>query len=204
MRGRRKETPRVNESNATHDVEYHQSLLRLIAQGDAQAFAELYALLSKPIAALAYRILGSQEEVEEVLQDAFLAIWNHAASYDPELSRPFSWMVMITRRLCWNRLRSKGRHLRKLEALEVEQSGPVIPEPEELPSKAIERSDLSQKVKSRLAQFPERHEEVIEMALYDGMTHEEISQVMDLPLGTVKTWIRRGLSKVKSELEANL
>jgi len=194
----------VPEYDRSHDIELHKDLIRKVGLGDAHALSELYELLSKPVAALAYRIVGQKEEVEEVLQDVFVAIWNHASSYDPELSRPFSWIVVITRRLCWNRLRSRGRHQRKLDALESQGAGPVIPEAATDPSDQVEFIEMSEQLKSRLEGFPETQEKVIEMALYDGLTHEQIAEEMNLPLGTVKTWIRRGLSKVKKEMETNL
>lgn len=186
----------------SHDVELHRELLLRVGKGETRAFNVLYDLFSKPLAALAYRILGNAEEVDEVVQDTFLAVWKHAVDYDPALSRPFSWMIVITRRLCWNRLRSKGRHDRKLSALEMEGMGPVIPESERLPSVMAEQHEFSEKLQDRLMDFPEKQERVIHMALFDGFTHEEIAGVMDLPLGTVKTWIRRGLLRIRDELEA--
>ncbi len=191
----------MSEINPSFDVELQRELLLRIAKGETAALSKLYELLSKPVAGLAYRILGNKEEVEEVLQDVFVAIWKHAKNYDPGVSRPFSWIVVITRRLCWNRLRSRGRHNRKIVALEVEGVGPVIPEADKLPSENTESHELSDLVKEQLEAFPEKQEKVIHMALFDGFTHEEIAGVMDLPLGTVKTWIRRGLLKIRKEME---
>ncbi len=191
----------MGEVPENRDVELHRELLVRIGKGEESALSQLYDLLAAPLASLAYRILGNREEVQEVLQDVFVAIWNHAGNYDPKLSRPFSWMIVITRRLCWNRLRSRGRHQRKLKALEESGRGPVIPLSEKVPSEQVEGTELSESVQHRMKSLPEAQERVLHMSLFDGFTHEEIAGILDLPLGTVKTWIRRGLMKVKEQLE---
>lgn len=191
----------MSDRDASRDVELQQLLLSRVGRGEPSALAELYELLAAPLGALAYRILGNPDEVEEVLQDVFVAIWNHAAHYDPMLSRPFSWMIVITRRLCWNRLRARGRHERKLKALEESGRGPVIPLQERAPSEQVEGLEWVELAKDRMHQLPERQERVLQMSLFDGLTHEEIASALDLPLGTVKTWIRRGLIKMKEQLE---
>lgn len=175
-----------------------------ISKGEIAAFSRLYDLFAKPLSALVYRILRDMDEVEEVVQDVFVVIWNQASKYDPILSRPFSWIVVIAKRMCWNKLRARGRHNRKLQALESEGSGPVIPASEKLPSELTEIIEVSEDVQRRLELFPETQEKVIQMALYDGFTQEEIADVMDLPLGTVKTWIRRGVLKIRKELESEI
>ena len=186
------------------DVSLHKELLLRIGRGEKSAFERLYDLFEKPLYALAYRILGDQEEVEEVLQDAFLIVWRRAADYDPTISRPFSWLIVITRRLCWNKLRSKGRHARKLTALTEENQADVNPKDTPLPNETTEREELSEQVKDEIGMLPELQQRCLELALYDGFTHEQIASMVDQPLGTVKTWIRRGVLKLKSNLKAKL
>ena len=195
------ETASQSEKNG-YDVALQRELLLRIARGEADALARMYDLFAAPLASLAQRILGSSEDVEEVLQDAFLAIWKHAGSYDPTRSRPFSWMVLITRRLCWNRLRAKSRHQRKLDALQLEPDAAVLPQQVGGPDHLAERHELAAKIESKVQEFPERQEQVLQMALYDGFSHEEIAGILELPLGTVKTWIRRGTLRIKEALEA--
>jgi RNA polymerase sigma-70 factor, ECF subfamily len=187
--------------DAGYDVELQRELLLRIGRGETAALARLYDLLAPPLASLAQRILGSPDDVEEVLQDVFLAIWKHAATYDPMRSRPFSWMVLITRRLCWNRLRAKGRHQRKLDALHLEPEAAVLPRSSARPDVSVEREELAAKIEEKVQELPEKQEKVLQMALYDGFSHEEIAGILGIPLGTVKTWIRRGTMRIKEALE---
>lgn len=190
----------MKKTDSCFDVSLHKELLLRVGRGESVAFGQLYDLLSKPLYALAYRILNNKEEVEEVIQDVFVVIWNRAADYDARLSRPFSWMIVITRRLCWNKLRSKGRQLRKISALESERHADVNPKAEKEPGEHMEKLELSAHMRERISAFPELQRKCLESAIYDGFTHEEISVMLDIPLGTVKTWIRRGILRLKSEL----
>ena len=193
---------RANDPN--FDVSLHKELLLRIARGEKSAFERLYDLFEKPLYALAYRILGDQEEAEEVIQDTFIIVWRRAGDYDPALSRPFSWLIVITRRLCWNKLRSKGRYTRKLTALADATQVDVNPKNEAMPRETAEREELSEQIKDEIAGLPELQQRCLELALYDGFTHEQIASMVDQPLGTVKTWIRRGILKLKSNLRARL
>lgn len=190
----------MTETNPSFDVSLHKELILRVGRGERVAFGQLYDLLSKPLYALAYRILNNKEEVEEVIQDVFVVIWNRAADYDAKLSRPFSWMIVITRRLCWNKLRSKGRQLRKISALENENYADVNPTAEKLPGEQVEKLELSDQMREHISEFPELQRKCLKLAIYDGFTHDEISGMLDIPLGTVKTWIRRGILRLKSEL----
>jgi RNA polymerase sigma-70 factor, ECF subfamily len=191
----------VQKNDPNYDLSLHKELLLRIGRGEKAAFERLYDLFEKPLYSLAYRILGNREEVEEVIQDVFIIVWKRAADYDPRLSRPFSWIIVITRRLCWNKLRSKGRHSRKINALIGEGQADVHPKYEALPSETTEKSEISEQIKDEIGEFPDLQRRCLELALYDGFTHEEIASMVDLPLGTVKTWIRRGVLKLKSKLK---
>ena len=84
---------------------FEAELFRRIGQGDRQAFNDLYARYSRPLFSYAFNLLRDRMAAEEVLQDAFVKIWKTASRYDPSLSRPFSWAVLVTKRLCIDRLR---------------------------------------------------------------------------------------------------
>ena len=191
----------MKDNDPNYDVSFHKELLLRVGRGEKAAFMLLYDLFEKPLFALAYRILGDQGEAEEVIQDAFVTVWRRASDYDPAISRPFSWLIVITRRLCWNKLRSKGRYIRKLTALSGEEQADVNPKNEVIPSETTEKTEVSEQIKEEIAEFPELQQRCLELALYDGFTHDEIASMVDQPLGTVKTWIRRGILKLKSKLE---
>ncbi len=184
----------------SHNVALHQSLLERVAQGDKQAFERLYDLFTNPLFAMAFRILNNREEAEEVIQDAFISIWKRAHTYDSELSRPFSWMILITRRLCWNKLRSRGRHQRKIAALGDTVGADVNPHPDPKPELSAEANETRENVERELKDFPELQQKCLEMAIFDGLTQAEIADQLGLPLGSVKTWIRRGMIKIKTKL----
>lgn len=191
----------VKGGDRARDVDLHMRLMDSISRGDEAAFEEFYRIFSQPVYNLAYKITGDSNEAEEILQDAFVSVWKSAKRYDPRLSKPFSWLIVITRRLCWNRLRGKGRHTRKIDALKEAIHADVNPKPSKLPDQATEGLEMKEKVEARIEHLPKAQRACMEMALFSGLTHQEIASELQLPLGTVKTWLRRGLLKIKSEIE---
>jgi len=190
----------LSDVEDSRDIQLHAQLLEKVAEGDLSAFEQLYDLFSRPLFAMALRILNSREEAEEVVQDAFLAIWHKADTYNPELSRPFSWMILISRRLSWNKLRSRGRHQRKLSALGDAGEVDVNPHAVQNPENYAEVNEIRDQVEEELKDFPELQQRCLEMTLFDGLTQQEIADELKIPLGSVKTWIRRGMLKIKNRL----
>jgi len=162
--------------------------------GDRAAFRELYGRYSAPLFSLAVRMVGDAGEAEEAVQDAFVKIWRSASSFDPSKSRPFTWAVTLTRRTCIDRLRRRGRR-----PLPV----PLPPE-EVLPSDAPDARALTEgredceQVASLLAGVSPNQRGALELALYTDMTQAEIARHLGQPVGTVKSWIRRGLMNLRT------
>lgn len=174
------------------------TLLLAVARRDETAFAELYDRLSLPIFSMVVRILRSHAEAEEVLQEAFWQIWERAPGFKPELGSPFCWIVTIARRKAIDRLRANSRHLQRLteaQALRVEDefAAPVALD-------LLATGERSATVKAALARLGPDERRAIVLAFFDGLTHQEISEALRAPVGTVKARIRRGLLKLKPSL----
>lgn len=215
-------------SDESGDPRHEAELLRRTAQGDQEAFAEFYDRLKRPIFSLALQMLGHPQEAEEILQDVFLEVWRKAADYDPERSRPFSWVIIKTRSRALDRLRWRARRPDHLAAAPAAASGihPAaagadqadgtvraphtvtagLPEGEAAPDghhhhhprAEAERTEMLQ---AAFARLPERQRTPLHLAFYLGMTHPEIAARLRQPLGTVKAQIRRGLQRLRGVIE---
>ena len=177
-----------------------QLLLRIAAQ-DAQALAEFYDLIAKPLFSLAVRILGDVSEAEEVIQDVFVQIWKNAPSFDPLLGPAFHWALSITRHRSIDRLRSRQRRARLIENLETDAAANA-PASAGADQDALAADDTAA-VRATLGTLPAEQRRVIEMAFFGGLTHQDIAKALNEPLGTVKARIRRGLLKLRDSLSPN-
>jgi RNA polymerase sigma-70 factor (ECF subfamily) len=177
-----------------------QLLLRIAAQ-DAQALAEFYDLTAKPLFSLAVRILGDVSEAEEVIQDVFVQIWKNAPSFDPLLAPAFHWALSITRHRSIDRLRSRQRRARLIENLETDATANA-PASAGADLDALAAEDTAA-VRATLGTLPAEQRRVIEMAFFGGLSHLQIAEALNEPLGTVKARIRRGLLKLRDSLSAN-
>jgi RNA polymerase sigma-70 factor, ECF subfamily len=185
----------VNRTLSTMD---DAQLLQRIAQGDRQAFSQLYDRYSGVLYSTTIRILKDPEEASDVLQDVFLQIWEKAGSYDPKLGKPFNWALTLTRNKAIDRLRSLKRRYSFIEEVtqELADSGhPRSPWNEEFMSS--ERAAL---IRAAVETLPLEQRQAIEMAFLGGLTQNEIAQALQQPLGTVKARIRRGMLKLRASL----
>ena len=174
----------------------------LLAQsgvGDHEAFRQLYARYSAPLLSLAVRIVGDVGEAEEILQDAFVKIWRNAASFDSRKSRPFTWAVTIVRRTCFDHLR-KHRRLPPTGPLPADDGAPEGYFPVETVRREAEAREDSERVLGALNGVPANQRRALELALFSGMTQSEIAQRLEQPVGTVKSWIRRGMLDLRANL----
>ena len=173
-------------------------LLAEIAAGDRAAFRQLYARYRAPLFSFALRFLGDRGAAEEVLQDAFVKIWRHASAFDPRKSRPFTWAVTILRRTCIDHQR---RHRRAPLTTPLSDDDPDDAlSTAESARPAAEARENAVRVSRALAGMPAPQRDVLELALFTGLTHAEIAQRLAQPVGSVKTWIRRGLFALRAAL----
>lgn len=173
-------------------------LLERIAQLDQTALSQLYDRYARVLYAVAFKILGSVEEAEEVVLDVFSQVWRTAARYNSTRGRVDTWLFMLTRSRALDRLRALQRLTR---AVTVSVDNAMM---ESLslcnPEEDLLISERRAQVLAALAQLPQEQKQVLELAYYKGMTHVEIAAHTGKSLGTVKTRIRLGLSKLRDAL----
>lgn len=177
-------------------------LIRRIAKGERAAFDELYSRYSRPLFSYIAKFLKDRGLAEEVLQDAFVKIWRSAPRYDASLSRPFSWCVLITKRLCIDRIRA-------MKPVVVSED-PMMHKPaDEHRQEALDPSDEAQTrdeislLEDMVERLPESQRLSLQLAMKKGLTQQEISDKLDMPLGTVKTAMRRGMQRLKTMMASS-
>lgn len=192
--------PSISMTSAKEaDRQLDARLLARIATGDETAFGALYDRFSPGLYSFILKMVHDEKEAEDVLQEGFLHIWRRASTYDPERSSPFTWAVMILRNKAIDRLRVRMRQERTVEKVVTELGS--IPETGEAAGGEAERRDESTRIRSALTQIPADQKQALELAFFGGLTHEQIAQQLDTPLGTIKARIRRGLLKLRDFLK---
>ncbi len=172
------------------------NLLTRCARGDEDAFAQLYRAVAPKLFAVALRILRRRDWAEDVLQDGLFNIWNHAADYDPGKGAPLTWMASIVRYRALDVLRRLRHEVPADKEIEDARPDPA-PGPQELTLAGAAAQALAVCMERLSAQ----QRESITLAYYQGYTHEQLAAALRAPLGTVKTWVRRGLELLKRCLE---
>jgi RNA polymerase sigma-70 factor (ECF subfamily) len=170
-------------------------LLRQIAGGDEVALASLYDRYKSILFSLILRILHSQSEAEDILQDVFIQVWNKASDFDEARGRPFTWLVTLSRSRSIDRL----RQLNSRERTATEASRAAPEEWTDAETDAI-KSEQSEVVRAALAELPEDQRRTLLLAYFEGLTQTEIAARLNAPLGTVKTRMRSGMIKLRELL----
>ncbi len=174
-------------------------LLAQTALGNQAAFADLYRMTSPKLFGVALRILRRRDWAEEVMQECYVSIWNHAAGYAAHKSAPLTWMTSIVRNRCLDGLRRT-----RPEVLGAEYDIAITQWFDEAPE-VIEQlaADADAAALARcLRTLDDRQRQSIALAFFHGLTHAELAAHLQQPLGTVKTWVRRGLERLKNCLTA--
>jgi RNA polymerase sigma-70 factor, ECF subfamily len=175
------------------------ALLGQCALKNQRAFADLYGLTSAKLYGVALRILRRQDWAEEVLQECYVSIWNHAGHYAAQKSAPLTWMTSIVRNRCLDWLRRPRNETGgeeydiAVEAWQDDGPGPMEQLMAAADAKALARC---------LEQLESKQRQSIMLAFFHGLSHTELASHMRQPLGTVKTWVRRGLERLKTCLGA--
>jgi RNA polymerase sigma-70 factor (ECF subfamily) len=158
----------------------------------------VYQDTSAKLFGVCLRILNDRSEAEDVLQDVYVTVWRKAASFDPGRASPITWMVAIARNRAIDRLRASAVS-RRMEPIE---SADAVSDPAPAAVERVEMAQQHQRLSRCLAELEVRHASAIRAAFLDGTTYEELAARMSVPLGTMKSWIRRGLLKLRACLEA--
>lgn len=172
------------------------ALLEACAAGSRSALAQLYQATSPQLYGLALRMVGRRDLAEEVLQDAFVAVWRHAQSFDRRRGPAFGWLAAIVRNHAIDMLRRHGR-----EAPLDPVATAALADPAPGPHDHAARSESVRLLADCLAELEEGPRRSILLAYYEGLTYEEVARRLVTPIGTVKSWIRRSLMRLKRCLE---
>ncbi|RMH23086.1 MAG: sigma-70 family RNA polymerase sigma factor [Acidobacteria bacterium] len=189
--------PTPEKSSSPRPAEIDAALIARIAGGDEDALGELYDRYAGLLLALARRVLKSNSDAEEVLQEVFLQVWNQAGRYDPQRSSVSTWLVLITRSRSIDRLRSRQVMDRTLGALQQENRLSHT-SPEGVRSVLWEQR--RRRLAAALSDLPAEQKQVLELAFYRGMTQSEIASATGIPLGTVKTRTLLAMKKLRKAL----
>ena len=181
-------------SLSEEDVARLDALLLDVSTGDRQAFAEVYQVSSNLLYSICIRLIRRKEVAQEVLQEAFVRIWQKSHLYDKKRGSAIAWMIAVTRRCALNRLRQYERHEEILAADEIERLT-------EKTSISAPPDTVNQDLRRCMQGLKGDELKAISMAFVYGLTHSELADHMAKPVGTVKSWIRRGLSRLKECLE---
>lgn len=171
----------------------HRNLLNAVSQGDRLAFEALYISVSPRLYTVALRLLKRPGWAEEVLQDAFITVWNKAGSYNSASSSPLTWLTNIVRNRAIDWLRGADNRCVELDEAMLN----TLPDLERNPLEQLEQADSANRLSDCLNQLTAEQRQSIVLAYYHGLSHDEISRQLEHPLGTTKSWIRRGLTQLK-------
>ena len=166
--------------------------LERVGAEDRGAFEEVYALTSAKLFGICLRICGERAAAEDVLHEVYLTIWKRAGAFEPGRASPISWLATIARNRAIDWVRARG--LRPARGLE-EAAGVIDDAPD--PLDVAQRDETSRRLHDCLDALDERQRDAIRTAFFDGLTYAELADARGVPLGTMKSWVRRGLKQLK-------
>ncbi|CAN5901798.1 sigma-70 family RNA polymerase sigma factor [soil metagenome] len=176
--------------------------LAAVVRKDAVAFRALYDATSPKLFGFVLRIVNKRELAEEVLQESFVNIWNNAGSYQASLAAPMTWMTTIVRNRAFDLLRKLNNGQLHDVAIDAEtfdsEIMSALESADATPAQALELSQDAKALASCMSRLEGLHRQAMALAFYHDLSHSEVAQQMNLPMGTVKTWIRRGLDKLRT------
>jgi len=175
-----------------NDREPDRALIERMRAGDTRALAELCDRYGDLLYSLALRIVGRAADAEDVVQEAWVQAWRSVASYDARRGAVGAWLVTIARTRAIDRVRSASSRQRAETA-----AGADPPAPRDDASAHAAHRQLSERVRGALAQLPDAQRQVLELAYFAGLSQSEIASQLATPLGTVKSWTRQALGKLR-------
>lgn len=187
--------------DSAKQLERNARLMELLARtalADQRAFADLYRLASPHLYAVALRILRESAAAEEVLQESFVNVWHHAGSYVAAKSQPLTWLTSIVRNRCLDQLR---RREVDTVTMDDEEHAMTIADERPTPLELFLSGADAHAVKGCVEQLDAGQKQVIALAFYHGLSHSELARHLAQPLGTVKSWVRRGLERLRACLD---
>jgi RNA polymerase sigma-70 factor, ECF subfamily len=178
------------------------SLLARVAREDRQAFKDLYDRTCRHLLGVAFAVLRDRGRAEDALQEAYLSVWKNAGSFNPAIAMPMTWLITITR----NKARDAARTLRSHPMVESDEGGEAVVdevaadrrwEPEHLLELQLNHHEVS----TCMASLSPSHRQALALAYFQCMPHVDIAGSLNVPLGTAKAWVRRGLERMRTCLK---
>jgi RNA polymerase sigma-70 factor, ECF subfamily len=172
--------------------------LARIPAGDRAALQTVYRLTSAKLFGVALRILGERGEAEDVLQEVYVTVWRKAADFDSQRASPMTWLIAIARNRAIDRLRASrtSRHMDPIDvAADLADSAPLA-------ERTLEDAQSHARLHRCLDGLADHERAALNGAFFDGNTYDELAERMKVPLGTMKSWIRRAMIKLKICLES--
>jgi RNA polymerase sigma factor (sigma-70 family) len=188
--------PDDQHANPQADPQRLSTLLLATARSDAAAFRALYDATSAKLFGYALRILRKRELAEEALQEGFVAIWHNAAGYNGQLAAPMTWMATVVRNKALDILRRSGADGDTIpydgNSMDAMFDSPATPHEQ------LQLSSDAQALARCMARLEGMQRQALGLAFFHDMSHSEVARQLALPIGTVKTWIRRSLERLKT------
>jgi len=176
-------------------------LVRLVSLGDIAALEALYSRYARVVYSFAIRIVRDSQLTEEIVQEVFVRTWRQADRFQHTRGNFASWLLSITHNLAIDEIRKRQRRPQRSELVDVSDALYGLVDEATNVEEAVEASDLRRRVSVAMASLPEPQRVAIELAFFEGLSQREISAQLEVPLGTIKTRMRLGLKKLKSELD---
>ena len=175
----------------------HDPIVAAFVAGEESALRSVYELHGGLVYRIALSMVNSVPDAEEVTQATFVAAWRGRATFDPRLGTLAAWLIGIARRRAIDQLRVMVRDARSVEAMAAEDA--MTPHAADGQDRVVERMLVA----DELARLPDHQRRVLELAFFDDLTHQQISAATGMPLGTVKSHIRRGLARLRRRWEVD-
>jgi len=183
---------------ADHSRGEAEALLERVAQGDRDSVMALYDRFSGTILAVALRVTGNRAEAEDIVQEVFARVWREATSFDRARGSAAAWIVTLTRNRAIDVVRSRSRRARHEDDQTAEE--PVVTEATATPEAQVVDAQRAEAVRLALDALRPEQRQVIELAYFGGLSHSEIAERLQQPLGTVKTRIAQSVKRLRDAL----
>lgn len=177
------------------------ALLGRVALADQRAFEALYGQTSAHLYGVALRIVREPSAAEEILQEAYVSVWHHAGRYDAAKSQPITWLASIVRNRCLDHLRRRDLDTVTLAPDDEDGADLDLPDDGHTPAELLLRGAEAQSVRECVEALDAGPRQAIALAFFQGLSHAELAAHLREPLGTIKSWVRRGLERLKRCLD---
>ena len=196
----------VDEGSRGTDVDEELTVfLHAVQAGCRTSFERLYSATSPRLFAVVMRLSRNASEAEEVLQDVYVMVWTRCAQFDANKGKAIHWLAAIARHAATSSLRKRScRPQNSSCAADADDPYAGLASADHQPLEMLIRGRRFEAVRRCLATLPTEQREYLTMAFYDDLTHVEIADQLERPLGTVKTWVRRSMAAMRSKLEAHV